>query len=347
MRICKEVDARFSATYKCWYVDNNSDNLRMLFEAFKRIAWLETGEFFGNKAKLSTKRMRDKLEVNLTSEGKKEVKGFVRHLQARGLSESTVLSYSSALSVFLTYFSDRSPSEITNEDVNTFLSDQLYVQGYSRSYQSQFISAIKHFFRERYAKKIETELLVYPQKDKKLPKVFSKEEVKAILGATANLKHKTLLSLQYGLGLRVGELVSIRTTDIDFDRKTLDVFGKGRKARRVFLTSKLLDLVNSYLMAYKPQGYLFEGQYGGSYCAQTVNQVLKQSAVRAGIKKRVTSHMLRHSFATHLLESGVDLRYIQELLGHRSSKTTEIYTFVSRKKLGDIQSPFDDLELEK
>jgi site-specific recombinase XerD len=244
----------------------------------------------------------------------------------------------------LTEYRRFDPGQITNDQVNGFLSEYLYAQGYSGSYQSQFVSALKQFYRERYQKQLILEELAHPQKDKRLPKVFSKEEIERLLRSTPNLKHKTILSLQYGLGLRVGELISLRISDIDFDRRTVTVFGKGRKARRVFLSAGLQRLLETYLDGYKPQDLLFEGQYG-KYSPVSVNQVLKQSARRAGIHRKVSSHMLRHSYATHLLENGVDLRYIQELLGHQSSKTTEIYTYVSTRKLGDIDSPFEALDL--
>ncbi len=341
--ICKSVGAKYSRSHSLFYVDNNPPNLKMLFEAFKGKAWLDGEEFFGKK-KVSRKITREKIEIDLTDDSRRELGHFVRYLEARGMSESTIVSYRQAIQVFLTFYRDMDPADLTNDDINLFLSDHLYSQGYSKSYQSQFISAIKHFFRERFSKKVEIDQLIHPRKDKKLPKVFSKEEVASILKSTPNLKHKTVLSLQYGLGLRVGELVNLRLADFDFDRRTVVIFGKGRKARRVFLGKGLVDLVRNYLDAYKPDDWLFEGQYG-RYSQVSVNKVLKASAKRAGIIRDVNSHMLRHSYATHLLESGVDLRYIQELLGHKNSKTTEIYTYVSTKKLGEIESPFDGLDL--
>ncbi|HKL02864.1 MAG TPA: tyrosine-type recombinase/integrase [Cryomorphaceae bacterium] len=206
------------------------------------------------------------------------------------------------------------------------------------------MSALKQFFKWRTGVLLEVEQLVHPKKEKKLPKVFSKGEARKMLERTVNIKHRTLLSLQYGGGLRVGELLGIGMDDLDIDRGTIMALGKGKKARRIFLGKGLSALVQEYKKAYRPHRYLFEGQYG-RYTMTSVNAVLKRAASRAGIKRAVHSHMLRHSYATHLLENGVDLRYIQALLGHQSSKTTEIYTFVSKKKLGDIVSPFDDLGL--
>lgn len=337
---CKELGAKFSATNKCWYVDNKRENLRKIFDCFKGKAWIETGAFFGKPEELKMKQ--EKLSIQLSEHGKTELDFFMNQLRARRLSENTMRSYKSAVEVFLTYFNEMEVSEISNDHVNHFLSDYLYEQGYSQSYQSQFVSAIKQFFKARTGVLLELELLSHPKKERKLPKIFSKTEVREMIESTQNLKHRTLLSLQYGAGLRVGELTRIRLDDLDLDRKTIMIYGKGRKTRRVFLGKSLGELVSMYLRCYKPTNYLFDGLYG-PYSMNSVNSVLKQAANRVGIKRQVYSHMLRHSYATHLLESGVDVRFIQELLGHSSSKTTEIYTYVSKKKLGEIESPFETL----
>lgn len=337
---CKEIGAKFSATHKCWYVDNKRENLRKIFECFKGKAWIETRQFFGKPETLKVKRER--FQIEMSEHGKTELDFFMNQLRARRLSENTMRAYKSAIEIFLTYFSEVDVHEISNDHVNQFLSDYLYEQGYSESYQSQFVSAIKQFFKARTGVFLDLDLLAYPKKERRLPKIFSKTEVRDMIESTQNLKHRTLLSLQYGAGLRVGELTRIRIDDLDLDRKTIIIYGKGKKTRRVFLGKSLGELVEIYLRCYKPIGYLFHGQYG-PYSMTSVNSVLKQAARRVGIKRQVYSHMLRHSYATHLLESGVDVRYIQELLGHSSSKTTVIYTYVSKKKLGEIESPFETL----
>ena len=341
--ICKSMRALYSRTHKCWYLDNKRENMKAIFEAFKRKAWVDGSAFF-DKNKTPQHLVKERIDIDLTSYAQQELAHFSSSLKARGMSLSTIISYEHALRMFLSYYKEIAPSEINNDHINSFLSDHLYAQGYSRSYHSQFISAIKHFYRDRFQKKVEVDLLVHPKRDKRLPKIFSKEEVACILRSTPNLKHKTLLSLQYGLGLRVSELINLRLSDIDFNRGTVIIFGKGRKGRRVFLGTGLCTVLDTYLEAYKPSDRLFEGQ-NGEYSRTSVNNVLKRAARRAGIMRNVNSHMLRHSYATHLLEGGVDLRYIQELLGHRSSKTTEIYTYVSTKSLGKIESPFDGLKL--
>ena len=191
---------------------------------------------------------------------------------------------------------------------------------------------------------MEIELIHRPKTPKLLPNVLSKEEVKAILTVNGNLKHKSMLSLIYSCGLRRGELLNLQLTQVDSKRKLLIIKqSKGRKDRIVPLSEKIIEMLREYYLAFRPKQWLFEGQTGGQYSAESLAKVLKQSILKAGIKKPVSLHWLRHSYATHLLESGTDLRFIQELLGHSSSKTTEIYTHVSTKSLQNIKSPFDDL----
>jgi integrase/recombinase XerD len=178
-----------------------------------------------------------------------------------------------------------------------------------------------------------------------LPNVLSKEEAAAILKAPKNVKHKAMLSLIYACGLRRSELLHLKPTDVDSKRNLLIIRNaKGYKDRVTPLSEKIIVLLREYYKEYKPKYWLFEGQKSGeAYSETSLQEVLKATIEKAGIKKPVTLHWLRHSYATHLLENGTDLRYIQELLGHKSSKTTEIYTHVSVKSIQKIKSPFDDL----
>jgi len=182
-----------------------------------------------------------------------------------------------------------------------------------------------------------------PKKEHKLPKMLSKTEVKRIIDVTTNLKHRWILMLLYSAGLRRSELLNLMLTDIDSERMIIKINGAKRKKDRIYLFSEnILHLLRQYYKEYRPKRYLFEGQNGGKYSAAIVTNILKKSARKAGIRKIVTPHMLRHSFATHLLEQGTDLRYIQELLGHESSKTTEIYTHVSKKAIDNIRKSIDE-----
>ena len=178
-----------------------------------------------------------------------------------------------------------------------------------------------------------------------MPNVLSKEEVKEILGVTQNMKHRTMLSLIYACGLRCGELLALKPMHIDSHRKLLIIKqAKGKKDRIAPLSIKSIQMLREYYTAYKPKEYLFEGQHAGQpYDNRSLQKVLKQSLLKAQINKPVTLHWLRHSYATHLLEAGTNLRYIQEILGHSSPKTTQIYTHVSSEGLQHIISPFDTL----
>ena len=203
----------------------------------------------------------------------------------------------------------------------------------------------KLFFREVIKSKLDVEKFVRPRRQHTLPNVLSKEEVSLILQASQNIKHKTMLSLIYACGLRRSELLHLMPAHVDSKRKLLLIKqAKGKKDRIVPISDKIIDMLRNYYVMYKPKIWLFEGQHvGEQYSEQSLQHVLKQSLTKANIKKPVTLHWLRHSYATHLLEGGTDLRFIQELLGHKSSKTTEIYTHVSTKSIQNIKSPFDDL----
>jgi integrase/recombinase XerD len=191
---------------------------------------------------------------------------------------------------------------------------------------------------------MEVDFIQRPRREKRLPNVLSKNEVKSILEAPTNLKHRAMLSLIYACGLRRSELLSLTKFDIDSKRMVVIIrMAKGKKDRIVPLSPKILSLLRDYYKSYNPKEFLFEGQGGGEYSEKSLENVFKQSLLKANNKKPVTLHWLRHSYATHLLESGTDLRYIQDLLGHKSSKTTEIYTHVSTKNIQNIRSPFDDL----
>jgi integrase/recombinase XerD len=266
-------------------------------------------------------------------------------MRSKRYSESTIAVYTDALKMFFKYFQAKRIEDITNADVIEYNNDYVLKHNYSASFQNQNVNALKLFFQIVQGAAIETEKIHRPRREHKLPNVISKEEVKKILDAPTNVKHATMLSLIYSCGLRCGELLALHIADVDSKRNLLIIRqAKGKKDRLVPLSNKTIEMLRGYFKLYKPQKYLFEGQYKGSpYDARSLQQVLKQALAKTDIKRPVTLHWLRHSYATHLLESGTDLRYIQEVLGHRSSKTTEIYTHVSTHSIQKIISPFDSL----
>jgi len=190
--------------------------------------------------------------------------------------------------------------------------------------------------------------LPFPRRESKLPNVLSHREVLAIFDATENLKHKTMILMGYAAGLRVSEVVNLRITDIDSERMVISIkAAKGKKDRCVMLSEALLDTLRLYFKAYRPKNWLFEGQNFDQYSVRGLQKIFQTAKVKARIRKDVSFHSLRHSFATHLHEAGTDIRVIQELLGHNSTKTTEIYTHISNRTIQKVQSPLDALMNDK
>ena len=217
----------------------------------------------------------------------------------------------------------------------------------STSYQNQAINAIKYYYEQVLGGRRKFYFIERPVKERKLPVVLSEAEVYRLLASVHNLKHKCLLMLIYSAGLRISEALHLQPKDLDSKRMQVTVRNaKGKKDRVSILSKSLLPILRDYYQLYQPKEYLFEGADGGQYSARSAQNVFKKACIQAKITKKATLHTLRHSFATHLLEKGTDLRYIQTLLGHGSSRTTEIYTHVSTKALKDIQSPLDSLEAE-
>lgn len=281
----------------------------------------------------------------LSIEAQEKLKEFELWMKTRRYSDNTISSYTDGLKQFLRFYSHKAICEISNDDLLTFNNDYILANKFSASYQNQVINGVKLFFRIVELKIMRPELIYRPKSPKLLPNVLSKEEVKAILNTPSNIKHKAMLSLIYSCGLRRSELLHLKLTDIDSKRGLVIVRqSKGRKDRVAPLSDKILELLRNYYNAYKPNYWLFEGQDKKSqYDEASLNAVLKLALEKSGIQKPVSLHWLRHSYATHLLENGTDLRYIQEILGHSSSRTTEIYTHVSNKNIQRIISPFDNL----
>lgn len=280
-----------------------------------------------------------------SSEGIEQIEKFKQWLQSKRYSQSTINTYSEALKSFLVFYRDKAITDINNEDVIIYNNEHILKNNLSASYQNQIVNGIKLFFQTIRDTKMLVDKIHRPKRAKVLPNVLSKEEIKMILNAHSNIKHKMMLSLIYSCGLRCGELLALKPVHIDSNRNiVLLKNAKGKKDRIAPLSPKILEMLREYYKIYKPTTYLFEGTITGEpYADKSLQQVLKKALQKTNITKPATLHWLRHSFATHLLESGTDLRYIQELLGHNSSKTTEIYTHVSTKSIQQIKSPFDDL----
>ena len=345
IELCKQLpNASFSKTYKAWYVDYSKEVLHQVKKLFEGSATIDASIL---KEKIAAKKNAppDIKEYKLTDDAAAKIEKFKYWMQSRRYSESTVGTYSDALKTFLKYYSHKAIAEISNDDIIAFNNKFILANNFSSSYQNQVVNAVKLFYRTMQNTKIDVELIHRPKTQKLLPNVLSKEEIKLILNAHGNIKHKAMLSLIYSCGLRRSELLNLKLNDIDSKRYLIMIKqSKGRKDRIAPLSEKILEILRVYFIAYKPKEWLFEGQDKCSkYDERSLASVLKQALEKTKINKPVTLHWLRHSYATHLLENGTDLRYIQEILGHSSSKTTEIYTHVSNKSIQKIISPFDSL----
>lgn len=330
-------DARWSQTLKVWHIPLTMAAYEQLKELTDGLAKLQKGE----------NRLPPELNhppSPPTPEVAAAVAGFTKYLEQRRYSPRTIQIYEHSLRQFLQWVA-KPTDTVTNADLERFNHDYILANSYSFAFQNQLTSAVKLYFKAFCGSQFNVERVERPRREHKLPNVLSKEEVKAILEAIKNVKHKTMLSLIYACGLRRSELLNLKPANIDSKRHLLYIANaKGKKDRIVPISDKIIDMLRAYYSTYRPKIWLFEGERAGEQYSETsLQKVLKMALRKAAIKKTVTLHWLRHSYATHLLEAGVDLRFIQELLGHKSSKTTEIYTHVSTKSLQRIKSPFDDM----
>ncbi|WP_233507337.1 tyrosine-type recombinase/integrase [Adhaeribacter pallidiroseus] len=272
---------------------------------------------------------------------------YLEKMHLLNYSPRTMRTYHSLLLRFLNSFSEVDLPAIagfTPEQVNEF-HQVLQQRGQSYVYINQSINAIK-FYYSKVLNRLDMNLadVSRPYQKDKLPQVLSLEEVAAILKAPVNQKHRCLLQLLYAGGLRIGEVINLKLTDVQSQRNLLLIRGgKGQKDRTTLLATRLLEELRTYYRLYKPKVWLFEGPEGGPCSVGSIRKVFQEAKKKAGVTRPATPHTLRHSFATHLLEAGTDLRYIQALLGHSSSKTTEIYTHVTQHGLEKIMSPLDRL----
>jgi len=269
---------------------------------------------------------------------------YVARLKQKRYSENTIKAYTKYFEDYIYYFSGRELSEIAPDEINKYILELIESKNISTSQQNQRINSIKFYYEKILGREKRYYEIERPHKEKLLPDVLSKEEIGLMISNSNNLKHKTIVSILYSCGLRRNEAITMKLIDIDSKRMVIKIrAAKGKKDRYVQLSPGLLKLLREYYLEYKPKNWLFEGQKGGQYSPESLSQVIKAAARKAGIKKRVHPHMLRHSYATHQLEQGVDIRYIQEWLGHESIKTTQRYTHVSEHNFRNFKNPLDEL----
>lgn len=267
---------------------------------------------------------------------------FEKILLLKRYSKQTIDNYISHLRLAQVFFDNKNFTIISDKDWFNYIFHLVQTKNIAASTQRQVVGSLKLFYKEVYNLEKDFSQLVVSQRENKLPDVLTVKEVKLILNHTKNLKHKAMLSLLYGSGLRIGELLDLKLTDINSERMTVSVRqAKGKQDRLTILSANVLKVLRKYFIEFNPKNFLFEGQNGDKYCAGSVRKALRRSTEKARIKKQVTPHTLRHSFATHLLENGVGISHIQKLLGHRNIKTTLIYTHIANDSLIAIKSPLD------
>ena len=344
----KEMRGRWNPQKSCWEFPNERSILHEIWDRFRGQIWIDQQQVrfpavpmpkgVGEKVKLRRSIGRD-----LPEGGEEKITRYHLRLHSRRYSESTCETYTRMI-LGVSAWLRCMPDEMSQNDLERYQTNYLKKNNYSLSYHRQFIGALKLYLELFENPEIHPDELVRPKKVKKLPVVLSLQEVRNIMECTANLKHRSLLALIYGAGLRVSEVCNLTTTDLDFDRSQIHIrMSKNNEFRYLPFSPALKVMMRNYLDRYYPNHFVFEGREGNHYSPTSVRQFLARSVKQARVEKYVTPHTFRHSYATHLLEAGINLRIVQELLGHSKPETTMIYTHVSQKLKLSVSSSFDKL----
>jgi site-specific recombinase XerD len=339
---------KWSKEFGIAYIKNSKQNLATIFKTFKGIAWVNCQHFF---PKTKSKFNNTPVTVN-DFRRRQPIEGyipcpeaFLQKLELKHYAINTAKTYIQLFEKFVNHYKIKDLNTIDENDIRIYM-QTLVQSGKSGSYINQMINSIKFYYEVVLEMPNRFYSIERPRKVESLPKVISLEEVQSIIEHTNNIKHKCIVSLLYSAGLRRSELLNLKLEDIDSKRMVITVkHGKGNKDRITILSQSVLEDLRKYYKAFKPKVYLFEGIKGKQYTGSSISKIIDNACKKARIRKKVTPHMLRHSFATHLLENGTDLRYIQVLLGHSSSRTTEVYTQVAINNIKTIKSPIELLNL--
>ena len=332
----------WSENYQMYFLPNTKENIQLIYRLFKGLAWINGNYFFHNKPLVNKARnanfIRDE-HIKFGSQARLCPEEYLEKLELKKYAPNTARIYISCFEAFMRFYQDVPLDNIDETDIRNYLLS-LVRNGSSDSYINQAINSIKFYYEIVRGMPNRFYSIERPRRSKKLPEVLSALEVQNLMAEISNIKHKCIVGLLYSSGLRRSEVLALRPEDIDSKRMLVKVNqGKGKKDRYTILSATLLKELRDYYKRYQPKTFLFESPNGQSYSPTSVVKIVSRAALKAGIKRRVTPHMLRHSFATHLLDKGTDLRKIQVLLGHNSSKTTEIYTHVAENSFKGI----DDL----
>lgn len=343
--IAKSMRMQWDGRFKYWRVPESRFSKQKVIKEFSAASTVVAADLSDVTKIIPTAKERIKLDINLNDQAKRHIQRYKGMLANKRYSDSTRKTYTSLLQKFFSYFADIDPLDLTMEELGKFNDEYIMANNYSINTQRQLISAIKLFYENTRSHAMEVEALIRPRKSRKIPTILEKTEIQLMIESTANLKHRTIISALYATGMRVSELLNLKMEDIHAEDMYVSIRNaKGRKDRNVPLSAQLLKMLRRYYKMYRPVIYMFEGSIGRKYSSSSVNNIVKAAAKRVGVIKDVSCHTIRHSYATHLLDKGVNLRYIQELLGHSSPKTTEIYTYVRPEHINRVQSPLDDFD---
>jgi len=349
--LVKQINGiQWSTTNNTYFVLKEKHSINMLFNHFKPHGYFvdysaftkPSSRVYKEPRKLRLQASMKQMHASLPLSFRELLRDYTGFLKSKRLSQSTIKSYGYFVLRFLDFYKPKVIKDLKKRDLDKFFEVVLAGENFSISSHRQCVSALKYFISYCQLPELEADDLKRPKKSKKLPVVLSPNKIIILIQVTKNLKHRAIIGLLYSCGLRIGELLNLKLNALDFDRKQLNVRqSKGRKDRNVVMSEALKPLLLNYLNTYKPKHFVFEGRAGGPYAATSIRQFLKRSCQLAGITKKVTPHVLRHSYATHLMENGVGLRHIQLLLGHAKPETTMIYTHVAQRDLMQISSPLD------
>lgn len=324
----------YHPTQKLWSLVNTKENWELLQKLYKGKVEIQQAE---KKVTAPIKTLNEK-SLQILADLKQK-------LILKAYSPSTVKNYASSLTQFLAFFESREVKDLNKEEIEAFIYHQITKYKISETAQNTLINAIKAYYEHVLGRERTVYEIQRPKKSMTLPNILSQEEIKGILSSVENLKHRTILMMIYSAGLRISEAINLRVRDIHSDEGYIFIKGaKGKKDRKSVLSPVLLVLLRQYYKAYKPSYWLIEGQEGGQYSATSIQAIFRRAVEKSNSNPWATVHTLRHSFATHLLQKGTNLRYVQALLGHESSKTTEIYTHVLSISNKNIQSPLDGID---
>jgi site-specific recombinase XerD len=365
--IRKQPGVKWSQTNKCWHIPLTETAYHLLVKDLKEKAIVNTVElkaylekknkvqaslaeekqFAGESRIISARPVTITPAWQLSATNLKALEIFVQKLQLKAYSSSTINTYRNEFMQLLKLLKKKSVDELTPDDLKRYMVYAMEKEGIKENTAHSRLNALKFYFEQVLGREKFFWEIPRPKKQQQLPKLLNETEIRKLFNALTNKKHKAMLFTAYSAGLRVSEIAALKIADIDSGRmQILIAQGKGKKDRYVNLSPVLLDILRTYISSYKPKPvyYLFESkETGQAYPVRTIQQIFSNAKNKAGLKKEVGIHSLRHSFATHLLDKGTDIKYIKDLLGHFSIKTTERYLHVSKQQLVNIISPFDDL----